>query len=149
MTEAVRAAWDAAAEPFDDQPDHGLLDPAVRAAWWSLLSQVLPSAPARVLDVGSGTGSVAVLLAERGYEVVGVDLAPRMVDRAARKARGHAVPVDFRVGDASQPPVEGRFDVVLGRHVLWVLAHRRRYHDRRPARARVGKGGKLDMAAAQ
>lgn len=63
MTKAMRAVWDAEAERFDDQPDHGLLDPAVRAAQWSLLSQVLP--PARVLDMASGTGSVAILLAER------------------------------------------------------------------------------------
>lgn len=117
----MRAAWDAEAERFDDQPDHGLLDPAVRAAWWSLLSDVLPGAPARVLDVGSGTGSLAVLLARRGYEVVGVDLAPRMVERATHKATDHGVHVDFRVGDAAQPPVEGLFDVVLGRHVLWAL----------------------------
>lgn len=117
----MRAAWDAEADGFDDQPDHGLLDPDVRAAWWSLLSKVLPAPPARVLDVGSGTGSLAVLLAERGYEVFGVDLAPRMVDRASRKAQDHAVNVDFRVGDAAEPPVEGLFDVVLGRHVLWAL----------------------------
>jgi SAM-dependent methyltransferase len=121
VTEAIRAAWDAEADGFDDQPDHGLRDPSVRAAWWSLLSDQLPAPPVRVLDVGSGTGSLAVLLAERGYEVVGVELAPRMVDRAVRKARDHAVDVDFRVGDAADPLVEGVFDVVLGRHILWAL----------------------------
>ena len=72
VTEAIRAAWDAEADGFDDQPDHGLRDPSVRAAWWSLLSDQLPAPPVRVLDVGSGTGSLAVLLAERGYEVVGL-----------------------------------------------------------------------------
>ena len=117
----MRVAWDAEAEVFDDQPDHGLLDPDVRAAWWSLLSELLPAAPARVLDVGSGTGSLSVLLAERGYEVVGVDLAPRMVARAARKAQEYAVTVDFKVGDVAEPPVEGPFDAVLGRHVLWAM----------------------------
>ena len=118
----MRSAWDAEAERFDDQPDHGLLDPAVRAAWVSLLSPLLPPAPARALDVGSGTGSVAVLLAELGYEVVGVDLAPLMVARAARKAQDHAVHVNFMIGDATEPPVEGPFDVVVGRHVLWAMS---------------------------
>lgn len=122
VTEAMRAAWDAEADKFDDQPDHGLRDGTVRAAWWSLLSQLLPAPPARVLDLGSGTGSLAVLLAEQGYEVLGVDLAPRMVERAVRKAQDHAVHVDFRVGDAAEPLVEGLFDVVLGRHVLWALS---------------------------
>lgn len=121
VTEAVRAAWDAEAVGFDDQPDHGLLDPKIRAAWSSLLSQLLPPPPARVLDLGSGTGSLAVLLAEQGYEVAGIDLSPRMVERAVRKAQEHAVEVDFRTGDAADPRVVGQFDVVLGRHVLWAL----------------------------
>jgi 2-polyprenyl-3-methyl-5-hydroxy-6-metoxy-1,4-benzoquinol methylase len=73
------------------------------------------------LDVGSGPGSLAVLLAEHGYDVVGVDLAPRMVDRATSKAENHGVEVDFRLGDAAAPPVNGPFDVVLGRHILWAL----------------------------
>ena len=121
MSEAA-AVWDGEADAFDDQPDHGLADPVVRAAWWSLLSQALPAAPARVLDVGCGTGSLAVLLAEHGYDVVGVDLAPRMVERARHKAQVHEVEMDLLVGDAADPPVEGVFDVVLARHVVWALA---------------------------
>jgi 2-polyprenyl-3-methyl-5-hydroxy-6-metoxy-1,4-benzoquinol methylase len=121
MTEATWAAWDAEADAFDDQPDHGLRDAAVRAAWWQLLSEVLPSAPARVLDLGSGTGSLAVLLADQGYEVLGVDFAPRMVERAIPKAQNQAVRVDIRLGDAAAPPVEGLFDALLVRHVLGAL----------------------------
>jgi len=121
MTEATRAAWDNQAQDFDDQPDHGLLDPEVRSAWSALLRQVLPAVPARILDLGSGTGSLAVLLGERGYDVLGVDLAPRMVEQAMRKARQHGVGAQFRVGDASSPEVEGLFDALLVRHVLWAL----------------------------
>lgn len=87
-----------------------------------MLSPLLPAAPARVLDVGCGTGSLAVLLAEHGYDVVGVDLSPAMVEQASRKAQVHGVEVDHRVGDAADPPVEGVFDVVLARHLVWALA---------------------------
>ena len=121
MTEATRAAWDDQARDFDDQPDHGLLDPEVSSAWSALLRQVLPAVPARILDLGSGTGSLAVLLGERGYDVLGVDLAPRMVEQAIRKARQHGVGAQFRVGGASSPEVEGLFDALLVRHVLWAL----------------------------
>jgi len=131
MTEATRAAWDDQAQDFDDQPDHGLLDPEVRSAWSALLRQVLPAVPARILDLGSGTGSLAVLLGERGYDVLGVDLAPRMVEQAMRKARQHGVGAQFRVGDASSPEVEGLFDALLVRHVLWAL---------RPVAAPAGAG---------
>lgn len=117
----MRAVWDAEADRFDEEPDHGLSDPDVRRAWSELLRSALPAPPARILDLGSGTGTLAVLMAQFGHEVTGVDLAPRMVERAARKARERAVQVRFVVGDAGQPPVDGPFDVVLARHVVWAL----------------------------
>ncbi|HTJ32375.1 MAG TPA: class I SAM-dependent methyltransferase [Dactylosporangium sp.] len=114
--------WDEQADTFDDEPDHGLLDPGVRAAWRDALMPLLPAAPARVADLGSGTGSLSVLLAEAGYEVAGLDLAPRMVEAARAKAAAAGVDVRFEVGDAAAPPwAAGEFDVVLVRHVLWAL----------------------------
>ncbi len=41
----------------------------------------------RVLDIGCGTGALAVLLARRGAQVVGVDIAPSMLAIAARRVR--------------------------------------------------------------
>jgi len=49
----------------------------------------------RILDVGSGTGRVAAVLSERGYEVTGIDFSPAMVDQAKKK---HPK-IDFRVMD--------------------------------------------------
>jgi 2-polyprenyl-3-methyl-5-hydroxy-6-metoxy-1,4-benzoquinol methylase len=74
--------WDAHAATFDDEPDHGLLDPDVRAAWADLLFPLLPPAPSSVLDVGCGTGSLAVLLAQAGHDVHGIDFSERMVAAA-------------------------------------------------------------------
>ncbi|MFE7316256.1 class I SAM-dependent methyltransferase [Streptomyces sp. NPDC057555] len=117
---AAAAYWDAAAATFDDEPDHGLRDPAVRAAWAARLRGWLPPEPSTVLDLGCGTGSLALLAAERGHRVTGVDRSPAMLARARAKLAGW--PAAFLVGDAAQPPVgERRFDVVLVRHVLWAL----------------------------
>lgn len=114
--------WEQQALSFDDAPDHGLRDAAVRGAWRSLLMPLLPPAPARVADLGCGTGSLAVLLAEAGYAVSGIDLSAGMVKRARDKAGGSGLVVDFAVGDASSPPwADESFDVVLCRHVLWAL----------------------------
>lgn len=112
--------WDAEAAAFDEEPDHGLRDPAVRAAWAARLADWLPAHPADVLDLGCGTGSLSLLAAEQGHRVTGVDMSPAMVDRARAKLAGRDAAV--LVGDAAAPPVgEERFDVVLVRHVLWTL----------------------------
>ncbi|WNI14891.1 methyltransferase domain-containing protein [Actinacidiphila sp. ITFR-21] len=115
-----RLFWDAAAEDFDDEPDHGLRDPRVRAAWAVRLRSWLPGGPSDVLDLGCGTGSLALLAAEQGHRVTAVDRSPRMARLARRKLAGTAARVV--VGDASRPPVRpGGFDTVLVRHVLWTL----------------------------
>jgi SAM-dependent methyltransferase len=115
-----RVDWDAEADTFDDEPDHGLRDTAVREAWVERLSAWLPETPSDVLDLGCGTGSLSLLAAERGHHVTGIDRAPRMVDLARAKLAGRDAV--FLLGDATAPPVgEQRFDVVLVRHVLWAL----------------------------
>jgi len=113
------SVWDREAETFDDEPDHGLTDPACRTAWRDLLVGALPPVPARVADLGCGTGTLSLLLAEAGHRVTGVDLSPVMVQRARDKA-GHVA--EFHVGDAAEPPLPpAAYDVVLCRHVLWAL----------------------------
>ncbi|NNC12369.1 class I SAM-dependent methyltransferase [Planctomonas sp. JC2975] len=110
--------WDQAAEEFDDAPDHGLTDPSVRAAWRELLLEVLPAGPARVADLGCGTGTLARLLTDAGYRVDGLDFSPEMI----RRAREKVPEAEFWIGDASTPPLEpGTYDVVLSRHVLWAM----------------------------
>ncbi|MER7154529.1 NUDIX hydrolase, partial [Streptomyces lydicus] len=67
------AYWEAIAATYDDDPDHGLRDPVVRSAWDARLRSWLPSAPADILDLGCGTGSLALLAVEQGHRVTGVD----------------------------------------------------------------------------
>ena len=112
--------WDAEAATFDDEPDHGLRDDDTRAAWRELLLRHLPRPPARVADLGCGTGSLSVLLADEGFVVDGVDFSAAMVERAIVKAAGRGE-VSFMVGDAADPPLPDGYDVVLCRHVLWAL----------------------------
>jgi SAM-dependent methyltransferase len=56
----------------------------------ALIDELAAARPARVVDIGCGTGKVAVALAERGLPVLGVELDERM----AEVARGHGIPVE-------------------------------------------------------
>jgi SAM-dependent methyltransferase len=122
MTTEAERYWDSQAARFDEEPDHGLRDPDVRACWRDLLLSALPPTPARVADLGCCTGTIAVLLAGEGYDVHGVDLSGAMVAAARAKAAEAGVTVDLQHGDAASPPWEpASFDVVFARHVLWAL----------------------------
>jgi SAM-dependent methyltransferase len=74
-------------------------------------------APGRVLDLGTGTGVVALALAERFPEavVVGIDLSPGMIEEARRKLPPElAGRVELQVGDASALAYpDGDFDLVV------------------------------------
>lgn len=73
-----------------------------------------------MLDLGCGTGSVALLVTELGHRVRGVDLSARMVEQARAKCAGRTA--TFTVGDAAAPDVDERsVDVVTARHLLWTL----------------------------
>lgn len=67
-----------------------------------------------VLDVGTGTGVVAVTAARKGARVKGIDLSPVLLEQAALNARVAGVSVEWREGDAEQLPyADASFDVVL------------------------------------
>jgi SAM-dependent methyltransferase len=123
--DAVVAFWDLRSATYDDSPGHAVHSEAEHRAWLAALGGLLPPPPADVLDAGTGTGFLALLLAELGHRVTGVDLAPGMLAAAREKAAGlppgPARP-RFETGDAVDPPLPpGSVDAVVCRHLLWTL----------------------------
>ncbi|HVM68647.1 MAG TPA: class I SAM-dependent methyltransferase [Gaiellaceae bacterium] len=103
---SLREVWDAQAEQwirFARTPGH---DHAGEQLNIPAFLQLLPPAPRRVLDVGCGEGRLGALLAERGYEVLGIDASPRLVEAA--RERHEAVVADA----AALPFAEAEFDLV-------------------------------------
>lgn len=70
--------------------------------------------PLTVLDLACGTGTVSRILASRGYELTGVDLAEGMLEVARRKALEARLPLAFHQQDAATLDLgEQRFDSVV------------------------------------
>jgi SAM-dependent methyltransferase len=68
----------------------------------------------RALDLGCGTGTHAIYLAQHGFTVVGVDFSPTAIERARDKARQAGIAVDFRIGDVTRLEfLREPFEVVL------------------------------------
>lgn len=75
-----------------------------------LVAGLLGEPPARVLDAGCGTGRVAIELARRGYDTVGIDAEPSMLDAA----RAKAPELEWILDDLSKAPLpEAHFDLVV------------------------------------
>ena len=58
----------------------------MRQAWAGLILPLIPLPGSEVADLGCGTGSLSLLLAEEGHRVRGLDLSGRMVEAARAKA---------------------------------------------------------------
>jgi trans-aconitate 2-methyltransferase len=100
--------------------DPGLYDGRHAFVWQhgaALLELLAPRPGERILDLGCGTGHLTAQVAAAGAEVVGLDLAPAMIDQARR-----AYPqLRFVTGDARDFAFEEPFDAVLSNATLhWV-----------------------------
>ncbi len=96
-----------------------VLDPMF-APFATLLANAMPAdQPARVLDVGCGTGAVSLKIASRlgsGGHCTGVDISTPLITRAIKRAASAGLPVDFRVGDAQRLALlPASFDRIVSR----------------------------------
>lgn len=96
-----------------------------------------------VLDVGCGTGDHALYLAERGHDVVGVDLAPRAIELARTKAAERDIGVDLRVWDALRVDELGRtFDTAIDVGMFHTLSDEERLRYAKSLHAALATGGR-------
>ena len=116
MYDRESAAW---ARRRDEPKHRGLVDQTAD----ELANVVAPPGP--VVDLGCGPGAHALALARRGYDVVGVDGSPRMVEVARTRAARDQIDATFDVHDVSAPLgfADGSLGGVLAILVLQHLPH--------------------------
>lgn len=110
--------WDAYSPEFDEAHNTENLN-----LWKQELERAIGSnGRGKILDIGTGTGFLALMLAEMGYQAIGVDIADAMMDIGRKKAADRNLNVDFVLSTGEQLPYEGPcFDAVVNCRVLWTL----------------------------
>jgi len=78
-----------------------------------LLAYLEGHPPGRAVDLGCGTGTNAITLAQRGWQVLGIDIAALALARARRKATHAGVQVELRRGDVTLLDLGGPLDLAL------------------------------------
>jgi SAM-dependent methyltransferase len=98
----------AAGKPFSDD---NCAEYLLKTSVYLLL---MPPAPARVVEFGCGTGWLSLIFASRGYDVIGVDIAPEAIDIANQLAAERGLPnASFRVADYENVRIDPLADCVI------------------------------------
>jgi len=115
--EKMHTYWQYRAETYGEEKlTETLRRLGAEAAPW------LPEGRLRVLDVGTGPGTVAMAMALLGHEVTGVDLTSNMLRRARENAAALGLDIRFLNTAADELPfADGSFDVVVSRNLTWAL----------------------------
>jgi ubiquinone/menaquinone biosynthesis C-methylase UbiE len=123
IQDRITGFWSAIAEDYEahagNVPGFGSDE---HRAWERLMVDLLPTPPADVLDVATGTGFLALIAATHGHRVTGADLAEPMLSVARRTAEARGLAVTFTLTDAVAPGLPAKsFDAVTSRHLFWTL----------------------------
>ena len=93
--------------------------------WITEIKKQLPKkekSEIRILDIGTGPGFFAILLAQEGYQVTAIDCTAEMLAEAQANAGALAAQITWKLMDAQKLEfADESFDLVLSRNLTWVL----------------------------
>jgi len=122
LKKQVENYWTQRADSFSAVRKNELRDP-ISLRWLEEMRRYLPQRfPLQILDVGTGAGFFAILLAGEGHALTGIDLTAAMLDEAEKTARQRKLSIDFRQMDAQETSFPGgSFDAIVTRNLTWTL----------------------------
>ncbi len=122
LKNSIREQWDAN-QNYDSGHAHGVNSETEKELWGNGISELLGRSPdLKILDIGTGTGFLALLLGGMGYDITAVDWSMTMMEKAKEKASAAQIPIKFEVQDVENLTFsDDSFDAIVSRHVLWTL----------------------------
>lgn len=118
----IEQYWTGRAEGYSQVNQHELAT-GQDQVWLTEIQKHLPEGKnLKILDIGTGPGFFAILMAKAGYDVTAVDYTEAMLDEARKNAGSYVKDIDFRRMDAQHLEFsDGSFDVVISRNLTWNL----------------------------
>lgn len=124
LTSTIEQYWTRRASSYTEVVRKNLAD-GWDCKWADELIRNFPKAEGRtlkVLDIGTGPGFYAIILASRGYDVTAVDLSEGMIEQAKHNAGPLAEKIRFFKMDAQELSFpDNEFDVIVTRNLTWNL----------------------------
>jgi ubiquinone/menaquinone biosynthesis C-methylase UbiE len=119
----ITAFWNMVAPQYEAHPGNvPAFDAPLYRAWVEDIEELMPPPPADAIDLATGTGFVALILAGLGHRVTAVDVSADMLEQASAAATSRGLSIKFLSDDAVAPALDAAtFDVVTCRHLLWTL----------------------------
>lgn len=119
----IQNYWANSAAGFSEFVNQEDLAPERKKLW---LSKIINNAPDKVrldiLDVGTGPGFFAIILAEAGHRVTAIDCTQNMLDEAELNASAAGVEAAFMKMDSHELDFDNEsFDLIVSRNVTWTL----------------------------
>jgi SAM-dependent methyltransferase len=126
------------AERYDERTA-SMAEPEVLDPLVDFLADLAGDGPA--LELGIGTGRIALPLAQRGVQVHGIDLSEAMVARL--RAKQHTEPIDVTIGDFATTTVDGTFSVayLVANTIMNLTTQEEQVACFRNVAAHLGSGG--------
>ena len=124
--------------------DYGVVASRIQFMSELLCEELDLHAGERVLDVATGTGNAALAAARRGAEVIGIDYAPSLLERARERASAERLAVEFLEADAEALPfADETFDTVVS--VVGVMFAPNQAHAASELRRVCRRGGRIAL----
>ena len=121
LMQSIGRYWTRRAPSYTDVIKKNLAD-GWDKVWADELTAHFPRDTRRVLDIGTGPGFFAMILARRGYAVTAVDYSDGMLREARRNAGDLARHIRFARMDAQRLDLtDGSFDAIVTRNLTWNL----------------------------
>ena len=114
--------WTERSKSYSEQ-NRAQIENEKRYEWENMILKYAPQKEClNILDVGTGPGFFAIILAQKGHRVTAVDLTRDMLEQAKENANHYKVKIEFELlKNQFLPFPDNTFDLVVSRDVTWML----------------------------